>query len=289
MKRFLYAFCTCLLAASPAIAQPAHNGDDGTGSSPGAVTAQREEFAAPPEWMDGGFAGGAGGGQVEPSAYADRYLTKLAIRSGISTLGTGASLATNLPWRIDVRFFGNYTDFNWKLNQSGFYIVVNIGMTNTGALVDYYPWKRWRVSPGFIYYNTDRVKATLTAQPGATFTLNNITYTSDNANPMRGVGRLVLGGTGFMATTGWGNIVSRNEKHWHFPFEAGAAFISKPVVYFSMFGNICEGGVCEPAQNYPNFTNNLNAQVADFNKRVAPFHIYPLLQGGVSYTFRYRR
>lgn len=239
--------------------------------------------------FDGGRSGG--GGQVEPAAYAERYLTRLAIRSGISTFGTGASLATNLPYRIDLRAFGNYTNFDWKLTQSGFYIVVNIGMANTGVLADYYPWKSLRISPGVLLYNTNRVQATLQAQTGATFTLNNVTYISDNANPVSGVGGLSLGGRGFMATTGWGHIVSRNEKHWNFPFEAGVAFINKPTIDFAFTGDVCQaqGYLCEPVSSYPGFTSNLDAQLASWNKRVAPFHTYPLIQGGLSYTFRYRR
>lgn len=56
--------------------------------------------------------GGGGGGQVEPSAYADRYLTRLTLRSDISPLGTGGQIATNLPWHMDARFIGNYTNFD---------------------------------------------------------------------------------------------------------------------------------------------------------------------------------
>jgi len=168
--------------------------------------------------------GSSGAGQVEPAAYADRYLTRGAIRSSVSPLGTGVELATNLPYRIDLRVFGNYTNFDWKLTQSGFYIVVNIGMANAGAMADYYPWKSLRFSPGYLLYNTNRVSANLQANTGATFTINNVTYISDNANPVHGVGALQLGGRGFMATTGWGHIVSRNTKHWNFPLRGRRRF-----------------------------------------------------------------
>jgi len=235
--------------------------------------------------------GFGGGGQVEPAAYADRYLTRMSVSGTTSTLGTGFALATNLPYRIDARVFGNITAFNWKLTQSGFYIVVGIRMANTGAVADYYPWKSLRFSPGFVFYNTDHVDASLQAGAGATFTLNNITYISDNANPVFGEGGIRLGGRGFVATTGWGHYVSRNEKRWHFPFEAGAAFINKPVITFALQGEVCQaqGYNCVPAATFPGFETNLNEQLASWNKRVAPFHIYPIVQGGVTYTFRYRR
>jgi hypothetical protein len=272
-----------LAAPAPLLAQLALADAD---SSPYAFT-----LAAPLDPPEGsGSAAGEGGGQVEPSAYADRYLTRMAVRGSFSTLGTGVELATNLPYRIDLRVIGNYTNFDWKLTQSGFYVVVNIGMANAGALADYYPWKSFRISPGVLFTNTNRVSATLQAQAGATFTLNNVTYVSDNANPIHGAGALTLGGAGFMATTGWGHIVSRNEKHWHFPFDAGAAFISTPRVSFNLQGDICEaqGYKCLPAAAFPGFESNLTTQLASWNKRVAPFHVYPIVEGGVSYTFPYR-
>lgn len=235
--------------------------------------------------------GGGAGGQVEPAAYADRYLTRLALSGAISPLGTGVELATNLPYRIDLRVLGNYTNFDWKLTQTGFYIVVNVGMANAGAQVDYYPWKSLRISPGFLFYNANGLHGTAQAGSGASITLNNVTYNSDNADPVRGVGTVNLGGTGFMATTGWGHIVSRNEKHWHFPFEAGVALIDKPTVAFTLSGEVCtsQGFQCAPVTSYPGLENNLNAEVAKWNRRISPFHIYPIIKGGFSYTFRFRR
>lgn len=232
-----------------------------------------------------------GGGQAEPSAYSERHFTRLTLLGGVSLLGTGAQVATNLPYKLDVRMLGNYTDFDWKETRSGFYVVVNIGMQNAGGFVDYYPWKSLRFSPGYLIYNSNRVRGDLQAQSGGTFTINNITYASDPANPVHGTGRLQLGGRGFMITTGWGHIVSRTEKHWSFPFEAGVAFINTPTISFNIQGDVCNLPltVCRPATSFPGFESNLNTQLAEWNRRVRPFDIYPQIQGGVAYTFRFRR
>ncbi len=237
-----------------------------------------------------GVPGGASG-QVEPSAYADRYLTRLSLGGSVSTLGTGGELATNLPYRLDLRVVGNFFDFNWKMTDSGFYVVVNTELANTGALADYYPWKSLRISPGFLYYNTDRIRGDVQAAPGATFTINNVNYASQNSNPIHGTGRLQLRGAGFLAMAGWGHYVSRNEKRWSFPFEGGVAFINTPTATFSLQGNVCnaQGQDCQPAATFPGFQSNLAAQIATWNNDVKPFHIYPIVEGGVTYTFRYRR
>jgi hypothetical protein len=240
--------------------------------------------------MDGG-GGGGGGGQAAPSAYGNRTVTRIAVRSGVSPLGTGVELATNLPRHLDLRAFGNFANFTFNFTQSDIKVGVNLAFNNAGALVDYYPWKNLRISPGYLAYNTDQVRATLQAQDGATFTLNNTTYISDNADPVHGNGQLALAGRGFMVTGGWGHIVSRTSKHFTFPFEAGAAFINKPQVQFNLQGEVCagQGYHCEDVNTYPGFTTNINTQLASWNKRVAPFHVYPLIEGGLAYTFRFRR
>lgn len=250
-------------------------------------------FASSATPSDSSPDGGASGayGQVEPSASADRYLTRLSLGGSLSTLGTGGELATNLPYRLDLRLVGNFLDFNWKMTDSGFYVVVNTEFANTGVLVDYYPWKALRISPGLLFYNTDRIRGDVQAQNGATFTINNVTYASQDSNPVHGTGRLLLAGRGFMAMAGWGHYVSRSEKRWSFPVEGGVAFIRTPSATFNLQGNVCsaQGTDCQPAATFPLFESNLAAQVAAWNNDVKPFHIYPIVEGGVTYTFRYRR
>ena len=93
-----------------------------------------------------------------------------------------------------------------------------------------------------------------------------------------------------MLTTGYGRIVSRSEKHFSFPFEAGVVFIDQPKVFMSFAGGLCsaDGTNCQPSATYPGFAEALAAQIVTWNKDVAPYHIYPILQGGVAYTFRIR-
>ena len=103
-------------------------------------------------------------------------------------------------------------------------------------------------------------------------------------------GRLTLGGNGFLLTAGYGRMVSRTEKHFSFPFEAGVAFIDRPTVALNLVGQICaaQGINCQPAASYPGFANALATQTASWKKDAAPFHVYPVVQGGVAYTFRIR-
>lgn len=93
-----------------------------------------------------------------------------------------------------------------------------------------------------------------------------------------------------MITAGYGHITSHNEKHWTFPFQAGVAFIKRPKANFNLNGEICNsvGTNCEPAATYPGFANALAAQLVTWNNDVAPYHIFPIVEAGVAYTFDIR-
>lgn len=232
--------------------------------------------------------------QAEYDAEKDHPFSRLLLAGTVSTLGIGVHTGANLGPKIDLRAFGDYTNINHSFTQSGFNIGLNINMANFGAKVDLYPTHRFplRISPGFLFYNGDRILASLHAEKNATFTINNVQYSSDNAHPVYGTGRLKLSGGGFMVTAGMGHFLSHAYKRLTFPFEAGVVFISDPVAQFNLYGEVCSETIpplCKPAAQFPLFASNLAAQVKSWNQEVAPFHIYPIFEGGVAYSFGVRR
>jgi hypothetical protein len=230
--------------------------------------------------------------ETEPSAYRIQRFTRASFFLSASSLGIGGQISTNVSPHLDVRLFGNrasITTHHWS--QEDFSIAVNAGFANVGAMGDAYPFhKPFRLSAGYLVYNGDRVRADLHAKQDAIFTINDIDWSSNNADPVHGTGRLSLGGNGFLLTAGYGRMVSRTEKHVSFPFEAGVAFIDRPTVTLSLEGQICssQGTNCQPAASYPGFADALMKQLATWNGNASPFHIYPIVQGGVAYTFRIR-
>lgn len=233
-------------------------------------------------------------GQAEYDAEQDHPFSRVLLGGTVSTLGIGVHTGSNLGPKVDLRTFGDYTNINHGFMQSGFRIALNVNMANFGAKVDFYPLHRFplRISPGYLFYNGDRVAASLKAETGATFTINNVQYASDNAHPVYGTGRLKLSGNGFMVTAGMGHFLSHSYKHLTFPFEAGVAFISTPVAQFNLYGEVCSETTvlyCQPAAQFPTFATNLAAQVKTWNQEVAPYHIYPIFEGGVAYSFGFRR
>ena len=233
------------------------------------------------------------GGQAEPSAYRIERFTRLSLFLSASSLGIGEQMSTNLSPHLDMRVFGDRASFSTHhYSQKDFTIAVNLGFANVAAMADAYPFhKPFRFSGGYVFYNGDRVRADLRAKQDSVFTINDIDWVSDNADPVHGTGRLTLGGKGFLLTGGYGRIVSRSERHFSFPFEMGVGFINTPRVTLNLAGQICttQGINCQPAATYPGFADALATQLAKWNKNAAPFHIFPVVEGGVAYTFRIRR
>jgi len=245
----------------------------------------------PPFFTNAKIAAADGGGQIEPSAWRPERFSRLSFYTAVSPLGVGEHVSTNLSPQLDVRIFENFFPVNHSFTESQFDIALHIRWENAGLAADYYPFHfPLHVSPGLLFYNRNRVNAFLKAQQNAIFTINNTDFYSDNADPVYGTGRLDLGGSGFMITAGYGHITSRSQKHWTFPVQAGVAFIHTPKTSFVLNGEICnpDGTFCQPAATYPGFANALAAQLATWNNDVAPFHIYPILEGGVAYTFDLR-
>ena len=260
--------------------------------------AQSNQSISQPLFTDGSFAldpelaANGGGGQVEPSAYRLERFTRLSLYTALSPLGLGEHLSTNLSPQIDLRVFVNYLSLNHNFTRSGFNIAGNGEFVNVGSFADYYPFhKPFRFSPGFLFYNGSRIRADLKAQQNASLTLNNVDFFSDNANPLRGIGRLTLSGSGFLITAGYGRIASRSERHFSFPVEAGIAFINRPKATLDVTGQLCSasGANCQAAATYPGFADALAAQLVTWNKQLAPLHTSPLVEGGVAYTFSIRR
>lgn len=241
--------------------------------------------------LNTGMAVEDGGGQIEPSAWRLERFSRLSLYTAVSSLGVGEHVSTNVSPNLDVRLFENFFPVNHGFSRDEFNFGVHIRFADAGLAADYYPFHRpFHISPGFLFYNRNRVNVSVRAQPNADFTINNIDWYSDNADPVYGTGRLDAGGSGFMVTAGYGRITSHSEKHWTFPFQAGVAFINKPKVSFNMYGEICDssGTNCQAAATYPGFANALAAQVVTWNNDFAPYHIFPIVEGGVAYTFDLR-
>jgi len=248
-------------------------------------------FAAPaPE-------GGAGSRSVVPPSTSGglRPFSRIAVGGGVSPLGIGIQLTTNVNRYVNLRASGNlfnYTASN--ISTAGFNVTAKLNLASAGASVDFYPFRiPFRLSPGLLFYNQNKADVTFQAAPGTSFTLDNTTfYSASGPNAVLGTGSFGLGNgsPAFTMTTGWGNVIPASGHHLTFPVEVGVAFIKAPTVALTLSGEVCDGH----GQNCQNVATDsiaqadLAAQVQKYRNDFNPLKTYPIVSAGVAYNFKFR-
>lgn len=293
MKRIAFLFGLLMLAA------------------PALLTAQTQAYSSSlglPELLPAeGYPTGAAGQMAAPRAGSSQSATpfsRVGFGAGISPLGIQLQAATNLSGHFNVRGTGSFFNYSDNFTTNGINATAKLNLASAGAAVDVYPFHvGWRISPGVLFYNQNQVTATTDVTAGTSFTLNGQTYYSANANsatgatPVTGTGTLGLNTTkpAFTITTGWSNM-ARGNGHWSFPFEIGAAFIGAPSVKVNLTGWACYDQAQTECTNISDPTNpiaiaiqsNLTAQVAKWTSDLNPLKTYPIISGGVAYSFHVR-
>ena len=249
-----------------------------------------------------------GAGQVTPTAPraagSNSAFTRIGVGVGISTLGIRLQAATNLGNHLALRGSGNFFGYSDNFTTDGIAATAKLSLDSAGVAVDIFPFRfPFRVSPGLLFYNGNRLTATTNVAAGTSFTLNGTTYYSANTNsvtgavPVTGSGTLGLNTTkpAFTITTGVGNMVPR-KGHWSFPFEIGVAFIGAPSVNVNLGGWACYDQAQTQCTDISSASNpiavaiqsNLTAQVAKWTSDLNPLKTYPIVSGGVAYSFHLR-
>lgn len=238
------------------------------------------------------------------SAPSTHPFSKVGLGAGLSPLGVQLSLTTNLNPHLNLRASGNLFNYSTNFTASGIGANAKLDMKSAGTSLDIYPFRRgFRISPGVLFYNGNQVTATASVAGGTSFTLNNQTYYSANANTTTGAtpinGNAVLSmhtnNPAFTITTGWGNTLPR-KGHWSFPFEAGVALTGAPSLKVNLGGWACYDQAQTLCTDISSKTdpialeiqNNLAVQVAKWTKDVEPLKTYPIASFGVAYSFGLR-
>lgn len=223
-------------------------------------------------------------------------LSRIAVSVGVSPLGPGLQLATNLNKHFNVRGTGDFFTYSTNFTTNGISASAKMNLASAGASVDIFPFGGgFRISPGAIFYNQNRLTANATVPGGSSFTLSGNTFYSDATDPIAGTAYLGLHTTkpAFTATAGWGNMIPQSGGHWSFPFELGAAFIGAPALTANLGGTVClqPGQYCYPFATAPEAQiarTDLQSQIVKWNSDLSPLKTYPIVSFGIAYNFKIR-
>lgn len=251
-------------------------------------------------------AGSDGGVTRSPSSVAPTPVTpgpfsRIAIGGSVSPLGPGVQLTTYIASHLNVRASGNIFRYATNFTTNGFTANAQVNLTSAGIAADIYPFHTgFRISPGLLVYNGNRLTATSSVAGGTSFTLNGDTFYSANANsatgatPLNATAALRLNTTkpAFTITTGWGNTIPRNGGHWSFPLEVGVALSGAPSLNANLTGWACYDQAQTLCTNVASTTNpiaqqiqgDLASQIAKWKNDLDPLKTYPIVSFGVAYS-----
>jgi hypothetical protein len=230
--------------------------------------------------------------------------SRIAIGGNVSTLGPNLQITTNLASHLNLRATGNAFNYSTTFSTNGFDANAKLNMVSAGLSADIFPFRAgFRISPGVMVVNNNRISATALAASGTSFTFDDATYYSANTNAAAGTTPLNVAASlgldtnkrAFTVTTGWGNTIPR-KGHWSFPFELGVAFVGQPSLNVSLSGWACQDAALTQCGNVNDATNStsqdiqssLNMQIAKWKNDIDPLKTYPIISFGAAYSFRVR-
>ncbi|MFZ0747317.1 MAG: hypothetical protein WAM85_23130 [Terracidiphilus sp.] len=274
-------------------------------AAPGALLAQASGISSSLVADDAEPTGGGitrGLSSVPNPTFAPGPFSRVAIGGNVSPLGPGLQVTTYVTKHLNVRTMGNMLHYSTNFTTNGFNANAKLNLTSAGIAADIYPFRAgFRISPGVLIYNGNKLTATSLVAAGTSFTLNGDTFYSANANsvtgatPLNATAALGLNNTkpAFTITAGWGNTIPRKGGHLSFPFEAGVALTGPPSLNANLTGWACYDQAQTECTNVASTTNpialqiqsDLASQVNKWKNNLDPLKTYPIVSLGVAYSF----
>jgi hypothetical protein len=228
--------------------------------------------------------------------------SRIGIGADVSPLGIGIKSAIVLNEHFDARLMGNFFKYNSAHYElEGFNLTTNLHLASAAASLDWYPFNSiWRLSPGLLFFNGNKISAAANIIPGTDFTLNNQDFYSASANPVTGATPLVASGVlglnstkpAFTVSGGFGRFIPRSNRHWSFPSEFGVAFTGAPSVNVNVSGWVCTDKAQTQCSNVSaptnHFNSDLQAELTKWRHDLSGVRVYPLFSYSVVYSFNIR-
>ena len=208
------------------------------------------------------------------------YAVGLRLGSG----GIGGELATPLSRHLDLRGGGQAFHYSTSFSTNGLNATGRLELNNAYLAIGYFPFHNgFRIAPGVTFHNRNNVYAVLNEPSGSTFTLNDVDYTSQPGDPVKGNASVVFGKmVAPRLTLGWGNMFPSRGRRFSFPVEVGAEYASAPIVTLAFSGSACTNQGCGSI-NTPENMANIAAERNKLNANLSPLRFYPIVSFGIAY------
>jgi hypothetical protein len=235
----LLAFVYAVASAGPAAAQ--------------AIQPAAENAAAPAAAFGTTLASAAegtgGAGQFRPRPVPNET-PRVGIGVKAGTLGIGFNVGTALGSRINLRGGANFFEYQDSLTEDGINYKGTLQLRSVEAKLDVFLVGGFRVTPGFLLYDDNKISATAAVPGGQSFT---------------------LGGTRYFSVS----------------TDIGVVFQGSPQFALGLAGSSCTSTftICVPINTIPGTAANIQSEQQKISDDLKPFKYYPELSVTFGWSF----
>lgn len=204
-----------------------------------------------------------------------------------STLGVGIDAAVPVTYHSNLRVGFNAFNYSRDERQDGVLYSGEISFRSVQATYDWFPLRgTFHLSPGLLVYNGNRLTAKASVPSGQVFTLQSANYVSDPTNPVHGKASVNFFKVNPMMLVGWRNLIPRLHR-FEIPFEFGIIYDGTPRTFLELSGGACDptGANCRNIRTDPTIQSNIQFVRHEFERKVSPFKVYPVVSVGLSIPF----
>jgi hypothetical protein len=204
-----------------------------------------------------------------------------------STLGVGIQGAVRVTRRSNVRVGFNALNYTDNFTKDGATYAGKLRLRSFQATYDQFLWHTFHISGGLLAWNGARGSFNTTIPGGQSFSLGSTSYYSSSANPVSGAGAVAFNEAAPIILIGFGNLLSRSEKHFGYSIEAGIAFQGSPRVSLNLAGTACSDSAqtrCTNAAS-PSLQSSVMAEQNKLDNNLNFLQYYPIIAITLGYRF----
>ncbi len=212
---------------------------------------------------------------LSPSIAAAQGKWGLDVTAG--TLGYGGGVGLALSESFNARLYVAGLSYARDFESSGVDYKARLQLRNAPLLLDWHVGgSLFRISAG-VMLNDDKLTVDARPTAGATYTFNNVTYTSAQVGSATGVIKFNRAAPyiGF----GFGRPIARH-RGLSFAMDLGGAYLGKAKASLNV---TCGAGV--PANQCAQIQSDANAEAVQLGEDMKSYRWYPVIQAHLTYAF----
>ena len=209
-----------------------------------------------------------------------------AVGVKVSTLGTGAEIATPLARSWNLRGTANFAQFKYNFTIDGISYNTGVNLRSGQINLDWFPFHGgFHISPGILYFRNG-LSGSASVRPAKSFSLDSVNYINSVDDPVYGTASFVYQHHfAPMVLFGFSNLIPRNGSRISVPFEIGLAYTAAPVVAVQLNGTACTRQGCFNAGTDPATQQNLKLQLRDVQDQANKAPVFPIASLGFAFRF----